>query len=256
MEISSNGLFFLERFLVPSWITHKSISKEKISGRASPQRYLFVDQIRGFAVFLMIIFHLIYDLTFFRYVLLDFQNDLLRIFPKIIVFLFLLSVGFSLSLAHPQKVQWKAFWKRWIRLIFCALIISLTTYMLFPQRWIYFGTLHCISLCSLIVLPFLRHPLLALITSLVLPLPLFLGLDYPWIRLAHKSMDYIPPFPWISSVLMGVWLHHLGVHKILLPRNFFTIRISLLGRHALLIYLLHQPVLFGLFSLLSFAGFP
>ena len=211
-------------------------------------RYAIVDQIRGLAVILMIIFHTLYDLRWFGYL----PSDLpMRTFAQIIVFLFLLSMGLSLPLAHPSSIRWPRFWKRWIKLALAASLISLVTYLLFPTRWIYFGTLHCISVCSLMALPFIHRPRLAGFTGGLILVSAVSGLHYPWVRMSHSSMDYIPALPWVGVVLLGICLQNYGLHQWQLP-NVRPMRwMIFLGRWSLWIYLLHQPVLLGLIYLVT-----
>ena len=64
-------------------------------------RWPIIDITRGFAVFLMIIFHFSYDLKLFGHVDIDFQNDLeWWVFPRIIVFLFL----FAMDYLKPKNI--------------------------------------------------------------------------------------------------------------------------------------------------------
>lgn len=207
-------------------------------------RYPLVDVVRGVAIVLMIIFHGAYDLNLFGFVEIDFFKDQFwYVLPRIIVFLFLLAVGFGLTIAHRDEIKWSPFWKRFGKVAICAVGISIGTYFMFPKSWVYFGTLHCIALTSLLALPFLKHPKISLAIGLLLTLPhLYFGKSIPWILMEHKSMDYIPPFPWLGVVLFGVFATHQGWHKI----QFSVKPLEFLGRHSLLIYMIHQPILYGL----------
>lgn len=221
--------------------------------KENKQRYPLVDQIRGFAVFLMIIFHFFYDLALYRYVNIDFiRNPFWYAFPRVIVFLFLFAVGISLCLVHLPHMRWKPFWQRWSLIVFFAVIISLSTYFFFPSRWIYFGTLHCIALTSLMGLAFLRFPKVSLFIGIALLLPaLIWGVTIPWIKLPHFSMDYIAPFPWFGVVCLGIFAYHQKLHTYQLPSWKIFKGLAFLGRHSLVIYLTHQLVLYGLISLYS-----
>ncbi len=210
-------------------------------------RYPWLDVLRTFAIVLMIIFHFCYDLDLFGYVDIDFQGDLFWMwFPCFIVFLFLLSVGLSLRQAHHPQWRWRAFWKRWIKIAAAALAVSGATYIVFPQHWVYFGTLHNIAINSLLCLPFLAHPRLALAVAIAIIAADLSGVEWPWLLLSHPSVDYIPPLPWLAWVLLGIYLHSIGAHRLPFPQGRFWRALTWPGRHSLLIYMLHQVALYGL----------
>jgi len=219
--------------------------QERIS---SPSRRLVLpDQIRGLAVVLMIFFHLCFDLR-----LLGFIPQLLEWtwlwwwLPRLIVTLFLFTMGLSLHLAHVPHFRYRPYFKRFIQLSMAAGLVSLGTYLTFKNNWVYFGTLHCIALCSLLAYPFIGRPRTALIVG-VLILIIDLGgfYSFPWWQLNHQSMDYIPPLPWLGSTLIGLFCAPLikPEHRILARPLEGNLR--WLGRHSLVIYLLHQPVMIG-----------
>ena len=213
----------------------------------SKKRYPFIDQLRGLAVALMILFHTLYNLNLFSHITIPTRHPLWVAFPNIIVALFMLTVGVSLALAHHPTIRLRPLLLRLTKISLGAILISLATWLLFPSRWVYFGTLHNIAVCSLMALPFLRFPRSALATSLLLPF-----LPIPWIHLSHSSMDYIPPFPWLAPVLLGVFLFHFrggAFLRLRLPP--WTSCLAPLGRHALLIYLIHQPLLYGSLYILA-----
>jgi len=200
----------------------------------------------------MIIFHFSYDLQIFNFVEIDFAHDTFWwAFPRIIVFLFLLSMGLSFPIVHSPQIRWRLLRKRFIVISLFALLISLITYFLFPNRWIYFGTLHCIALCGIITLPFLRYPKVSLIVAFALLIPsIFFKLNIPWILLKHKSMDYIPPFPWMGVVLLGFSANFYNFHKLNIFDNIFSRFLERLGKHSLIIYIIHQPILYSIVFLI------
>lgn len=215
--------------------------------KINSQRSLLIDALRGFTIILMIFFHFSFDLNNFGFL----QTDMLHhpfwyALPRIIVFLFLFAVGMSLTIAHREMIRWKPFWKRFFKIVFFAIVISIATYFLFPDNWIYFGTLHAIALVSLMTLPFLKWPRTSLVLALGLFLPsMFLDINLPWFSLPHQSWDYIAPFPWIGASLLGVFAVHQGLHQLSLPSNALVKSLNYLGKHSLFIYLIHQPILFG-----------
>lgn len=215
------------------------------------ERSQFLDVLRGFTVVLMIIFHFSFDLDFFGLLEIDIINHpFWYFFPRLIVFLFLLAVGAALYLSHQNGIKWKAFLKRLLLIVFWALVISLVTYQFYPEHWIYFGTLHAIAVVSIMSLPLLRYPQIALATGLTLLIPsMTLDKTLPWIELPHSSWDYISPFPWVGASLLGIFAAHKGWHRLQLPKNSLFKSLNFLGKHSLFIYLVHQPILFGILIL-------
>ncbi len=210
-------------------------------------RSQFIDALRGFTIILMIFFHACFDLTNFGFLTIDIIHaPFWFALPRLIVFLFLFAVGMSLRLTHFEKIKWTPFWKRFFKLVAFALMISVVTYFLFPENWIYFGTLHAIALISLLSLPFIKRPNLALAIALLLFIPsIFFDKNIPWFTLAHQSWDYIEPFPWLGASLLGIFAVHKGLHLCQIPNNKAVRSLNFLGTHSLLIYLTHQPILFG-----------
>jgi len=211
----------------------------------SSLRYHLLDQLRGLAVVLMIIFHSAYDLNYFGIYDMNYpENRYWYALPRFIVFLFLICVGMGLFEAHVPTFHFKKFLSRLRNIVLFAIIISVVTYFLFPDRWIYFGTLHCIALSSVIGIPFLRFPLIGGLIGLgIVVCDFIFGVHLPWFNLSHPSMDYIPLLPWCGFTLIGISIAKLGWHKVKIPK---ISPLEYLGKHALIIYIIHQPVLFGL----------
>ena len=205
------------------------------------QRYMIIDVLRGFAVLLMIVFHLAFDLSYYRFVNIDFFEDPIWFgLPRFIVFLFLVCVGMGLAILHKDEIVWGKVRKRFIKIGGCALFITLTTYVLFPKNFIFFGTLHCIAVTSVIGVFFVKKPKLSLVLCILLLtanmvfkptlIPVSAWLDV-------TPMDYIPVFPWIGVVFFGIYLESVNFHKISLKRNRISKGFEIIGRHSLPIYL-------------------
>lgn len=225
------------------FLANKSQTSE---GDGEYPRYEVIDMIRALAVILMIIFHFSYDLNVFGFVSIDFQADpFWWTFPRVIVFLFLTAMGLSFELG-PEKIPLKKVARRFLKIGGYALIITFTTYFLFPKNWIYFGTLHCIAVCTLLALPVRHRPLWAWVLSAIFLIPLFFGFHWPFFKLPHPSMDYIPAIPWVGIVFIGMGLFHLGFHKISIPSFPGKKILLVLSQYSLFIYLIHQPLLFGI----------
>lgn len=216
-------------------------------------RSLFLDALRGFTIVLMILFHLSYDLDHFGFIDVDIINHpFWYFFPRLIVFLFLFSTGMALKLAHKDGIKWKPFAQRLLLICFWALVISVLTYYFYPDKWIYFGTLHAIAVVSVFSLPFLNRPWESFILALALFLPSMIAdITLPWIELPHSSLDYISPFPWLGASLLGIFAAHKELNLWSIPNNKLIKSLNYLGVHSLFIYLIHQPILFGILALVS-----
>ena len=76
-----------------------------------------------------------------------------------------------------------------------------------------------------------------------------LGWTYP----GFYSADYFPLFPWLFVFLIGSWAgYYVAERK--LPERFYELKgvpfFSWLGRRSLFIYVIHQPILYGLVMLI------
>jgi uncharacterized membrane protein len=134
------------------------------------------------------------------------------------------------------------------------------TYFQAPHAWIYFGILHLIFVASLLGLAFVHHPRAAFIAAIVIFILSYLDITgqhalYHWVRpilhLPYQTEDLARFFPWFGAVLMGIAGYDLGWGKylfdvpLLASRNRWNKILSFMGRHSLLIYLIHAPLLYG-----------
>ena len=63
------------------------------------------------------------------------------------------------------------------------------------------------------------------------------------------STDYFPLVPWLFLFWVGFFLHHLVGRERMEPlRRSICPALGWLGRHSLVVYLLHQPVLYGVLN--------
>lgn len=224
------------------------MNKQAMNFRASS-----LDKHRGFAVIIMIIFHGAYDLNLFGFIQLDFTQGFWYWFPRFIAFNFLFCVGISLQKAYQKKIIWPKFWKRFLKIATAALLISLMTYLLFPRNWVYFGTLHCIALSSLLGLLFVNRPWLAFIGSFAIIIFVEIsgmGVEYQTELIGQASMDFIPLVPWFFAVLWGMSYEMKTPQALNFIWDKMPRFLELLGKKALVIYLVHQPFLYGVTYLL------
>lgn len=217
-----------------------------------------LDLMRGIAIIMMIVFHLIYDLNTFGYTNIPLSNFWLTSYWRyLIVFLFLNAVGISLVIAYGKSFSLNKFIKRLALLGLAALSVSLGTYILFPDAWVYFGILHLIWTATLIAIIFVQFPKTSLFVAALIFILGYLNLpDLSFFRfllsdyLPLSSVDFYPLFPWIAFVFTGIYLGHNPIYK-----KVFFMKVpflQLVGQHSLIIYLLHQVILFSLVGAIYF----
>lgn len=225
-------------------------------------RYRELDFIRGFAIILMIVFHISFDLNNFHFIDINIYHskDWFH-FRMVIVTLFILGVGISLSLAHQSDINTHKVLKRFVVLASNVLLITVATMIVFPSSWIYFGVLHFITFASLVALLFLRLEFLNLLIGGVIVVLFNLKLInmhwlfeflQPILHLPLHTEDLVPLTPWFGVVLIGIFIGKKRLFLFSLPENGVTNFIGILGKHSLLIYMAHQPLFFGTIALADY----
>ncbi|MDJ1157045.1 heparan-alpha-glucosaminide N-acetyltransferase [Chelatococcus sp. SYSU_G07232] len=239
---------------------------------APTPRYAIVDVARGVALLAMVVYHFAWDLSFLRLIETNIVSEpFWRLLARATAASFLALVGASLVLAHRRGIRWRPFLRRLGTVALAAAGITLATRLTFPDSYIFFGILHCIALSSVLALPFLRLPLTvtataalgALAAPSLLAAPVFDTPALQWLGLmtyAPRTNDYVPIFPWFGAVLFGIVVARLLLQHAVETRAFLwrpTARpgrfIAFAGRHTLVVYLLHQPVLLGTLFLVAAA---
>lgn len=235
-----------------------------------------MDEARGFVVVLMVIYHGFYTVGYlfsleWGRILFDFFMPVEAFFAGVFIFI----CGISCRLSRNNL-------KRGTLLLLLALAITLILGIFLPNEIILFGILHFLSV-SIILFVLLRrlldrlNPLtgLALCALLMLitwwvpesqgsafgikgllswPVPDYL--KQPWLYplgfVELKSSDYFSLFPWIfcffGGSYVGVWAARRQF-----PSWMYRSRVpflSYIGRHALLIYIAHQPLIYALLYLI------
>lgn len=232
---------------------------------ASRPRFAVVDIARGVAIIAMVAYHLCWDLSYFRFISADVGYDPQWVFiARSILAVFLFLVGMGLVLGHGNGIRWRRFWRRWVFVVAGALIITVATYFVFPQSFVYFGVLHAIALFSLLGLAFVLTPLWlpVVVAAVVVALPffhsdaLFNQKAWSWLgfwQVPPPTNDLVPLFPWFGAVLLGIVAARLVLASglavrlaAIAPSGRLARLLAFLGRWSLLIYLLHQPILLGL----------
>lgn len=233
-------------------------------------RYGLIDTIRGCAILNMIAYHLCYDIfvvygRWTGFILAPWAV----VWERLICGSFILVSGISLHFSrHPYR--------RGILVNLCGVLITAATLLFMPSQAIWFGVLNLLG-CAMILTAAVRgvidrvHPAAGLAVSSVL-FALLYGVPKGYIGLfslrlitlpkalygcrylaplglpdqGFFSADYFPLIPWIFLFLCGYFLWALIVRTE--RQAWFRPRVPLLdtiGRCSLWIYLIHQPLLYG-----------
>lgn len=214
-----------------------------------------LDFLRGLSILLMVVYHTAFNLKEFYGLPVPYDHYLIYPLTKLFAGLFIaisaISCGFS---RHNTK--------RGLLLLLIAYGITLVTYWLVPGSNIFFGILHFLGV-SILLYPLLKRipPLGLLILGLVI---IFSNIWVYNIILSHNwlaplgltsssfsSVDYFPMVPWLGVFLIGM---AIGAWYYPHPRSLLKPRpetwINRVGRHTLIIYVLHQPIVSGILYLL------
>lgn len=224
-----------------------------------------LDIARTGALGAMVLFHFVFDLEMFGYVPQGTSTTgIWRALAVATAGSFLFLAGAGLWLSHGHAIRWRAFARRFAIIAGAAALVTIGTYVAFPDAFVFFGILHAIALCSLFGLAALRSPALAIAA---LAIAVFYAPDYLsgptfnapywwWTGLQTvplQTVDYEPIFPWFAPFLAGLAASKLATQTGLWARLTTSAPpraarlVSLPGRYSLLIYLVHQPILIGLF---------
>ena len=236
------------------------------------RRIHLMDELRGFAVLCMVFYHAFYtlavlfDLGWSRALLLFFMPA-----EPFLAALFIFISGISSDLSHSNL-------RRGLKLAAVALGVTLVTALFVPDEAIWFGILHFLSVCMILYgllkpkmdkIPFSwAWPALSAalffftrniargylgfgdFRMLALPQALY-GTNWLFplgiYAKGFTSSDYFPLLPWIFVFCAGTFLGRFAAAGVL-PEPFYRSRVpflSWMGRHALVIYIAHQPLIYG-----------
>ncbi|MBN1194342.1 MAG: DUF1624 domain-containing protein [Methanomicrobiaceae archaeon] len=230
----------------------------------SHRRYWEIDVLRGCAILMMITFHLLFDLSFFHIADINVHTGFWRYFAYATAGLFVFLVGLSLTISNSRRdgdrdhPPYRKFALRGAGIFLLGIGITAAT-LIFPGKgYVLFGILHLIGVSIVIAPLFFRFRELNLIAGVVLFAASYFirGIEGPlwlaWIGIhpvSFVSLDYEPLIPWFGVVLIGMWagatLYPGGLRLIPLTDDMpeAVSLLAVLGRHSLVIYLIHQPLL-------------
>ncbi|MBL0418826.1 DUF1624 domain-containing protein [Ramlibacter sp. AW1] len=241
---------------------------------ASRSRYDRIDVLRGLAIAWMTAYHFAFDLDWFGWWRQDFHADPVWTWQRTaIVSAFLFCAGLGQAAASLQGQGWPRFWRRWAQVAGCAVVVSIGSYLAFPDSFIYFGVLHGIAV-MLVIARLTAHwgAWLWLAGAVVIALKfgaqaahgaglLPEALNTPawnWLGLIGRkpvTQDYVPLVPWLGVVWWGMAAGRWTIRRRpawvagAVPPG--TAWLRWMGRWSLSWYMLHQPVLIGLIAAAS-----
>ena len=223
-----------------------------------------LDALRGVCILCVIVVHFLFDLSFF--------GGLDLTLPAWYVFLqeyggaiFVVLSGVCVTLGSKSV-------RRGLIVFSCGMLITAVTYGMYRLGMsgadvvVKFGVLHLLGVCMLVYPAFKKlPPAMLTVLGLVIAITgyairgiivpqhwLFpLGLTYE----GFTSSDYFPLFPQLGYFLIGAAIGKTAYRekKTLLPGSFQKTGIARFfcwcGRQSLFIYLLHQPIVYGLLEL-------
>lgn len=242
--------------------------------RDSKNRVPLIDEVRGFAIICMVVYHFFFDLVVLFSVDIplfhtDFIQTLVMIFAGSFIF-----ISGSACLFSRNNL------KRGAICFGLGLAVSLVTYLVMPTVLDLFGILHMLGICMMLfalVAPLVKKipPVIGIIASFLLffitynlqagylgvgmfsvelpqalySTPFLFPLGLP--NNSFFSSDYFPLFPWFFCFMAGSFFGVL-VKEHRLPNFFYKDHLKFLsftGRYTIWIYLAHQPVLYGVLYL-------
>ena len=239
------------------------------------KRYRLLDSIRGFALINMLAYHALWDLVYLFGVSIPwYRSAESRIWQQAICFTFILVSGFCQQFGRKKYV-------RGLKVLVCSAVISCATLLFMPEAPVFFGILTLLGSCMLLFSAadgLLRgiNPVLGILVSFLLfiftkniasgyiglgnfrlnlPDCFYSGMLSAYVGFppqAFVSSDYFPVLPWIFLFAAGYFLH-LACEKYNLMKLLRRPAIPFLeipGRHSLVIYMLHQPVIYAVLYLI------
>lgn len=234
-------------------------------------RLPLLDTVRGITVISMVIYHTMWDLVYiYGYRFNFYTGNLGYIWQQSICWTFILLSGFCWNFGKNKL-------KRGLTVFIAGLIVSIVTYVFMPSAKILFGVLTMLGSMMLITIPLdrmlkkiphLAGGILSVVLFFVtrncndgflgfeklniLRFPKEIYVNYLSAYLGFppsnfSSADYFSLVPWGFLFLTGYFLYHIMKDynfdkKLIIKGNVKPL--CFIGRHSLIIYMLHQPIIY------------
>lgn len=239
----------------------------------SASRFREIDSARGIAILMMVVFHTVFDLNFFMIAPVNVATGFWRWFAMATASLFLLIVGISLVVSHARSAVKLSGFARTKKILFrgagiftLGLLVTLATWLYLHEGFILFGILHLIGVSVILSVLFFRFGRFNILLGLLcIAGGFFIGnVQGPvWLLplgiypASFASVDYTPLIPWFGAVLVGMgageFLYAGGVRRFEVPHlpDRIAVPLAFLGQHSLVIYLVHQPIIILLLTVVT-----
>ena len=241
------------------------------------KRYELLDTIRGIVLISMIIYHASWNFVYIYG--MDwkwYKSQGAYIWQQSICWTFILLSGFCFSLGKRHL-------KSGFMVFGSGLLVTIATLIAMPQNRVIFGVLTCIGSCILI-LTFTENLWRKIPAEIGIVLSFFVfllskNINSGWLGLGNRkilefpgnwykdylttyfgfpfpkfySTDYFSLLPWLFLFVTGFYMYEILKKYGIMEKKFLQTGIvpfAFLGKHSLIIYLLHQPVIYGMQELI------
>lgn len=234
-----------------------------------------LDFIRGWLILMMMLYHFFWDLGYFGYIdIYVVVSGIGLLIAQFIGASFIFLSGVSVSLLFSSNsFSGRVFLVKFLKLCSISVLITLVTWFVDSQNFIYFGILHLLSVCYLLAYSILRfgnkftvHSI-SVVLSLIWLFELKFNISpfWAWTGVNQEipnANDFYPIIPWGIFFLFGILSSNYALvlikkFKIGVFNKTFDLLIGKLkiirwaGRNSLLMYICHQPLFFSLFFLFN-----
>lgn len=222
-----------------------------------------LDAARGIAVVLMVFFNYAFTLDYLKIYTIAEGWGFWWLFPRLVAGAFIFIAGVALTISYSRNSNPVRHVRRGAKIFSLGLLITAATYLLVSEAAVWFGILHFMGLSVMLSLLFVKmKPPYLIVTGLtVLVFGIWLNtfvFYFPWLLwlgLAPNftTLDYFPMLPWFGLFLIGMAFgkryYDDGKRQFSLGER--NMPLAFLGRHSLIIYMLHQPALLILLRILG-----
>ncbi len=237
-------------------------------------RIIEIDIIKGIAVSLMVFFHFFMMAELMGKKVVASNHPLILPTAVLAHTTFIIMVGVNLHISYQKNQKDKLqFYKKQVKrswiLFFFALLMSASTYYLFPDKWVRYGIFHFISTAIIASFPFVSSAFRVDLGILVFVILLiftdaykdsFYGICSNIKNICfnmglfnfYGSLDHFSFIPYFIYVLLGIRLgmaiYPNAVSPFRVPQTMVTKSIAYLGKNSLSIYLVHWFILWAILS--------